>query len=523
MKYQRLAPIAFLLLIQMMLLPLTAGAVDLSKKYSKSNPLTFGLDLDYPPLEYIDKNGVPRGCDVLFTRELMKRMNIYFTYQPNTWENISGDVIHGRVDLGMMVYSPYRKDIVNYSRAVFRLYYQAVYRKDEHGYFDMRNLKGKEIAYMASRPVTDTLRKAGAHLNVVRDLDKAIRDLSNGKYDAVICFRYQAKYFIATNHYTNLLTEDLTLTPREYCYVSKDKELISEINKHLVKMQADGTVDEIYDVATRFDAIKIPQWIWYFIFSIIVVSLSVVIVLQVYHSRRLRVKMLRAKRSERLKTILLGNVSHALRTPLNAIIGFSDVLKANDDGQSMSQEERMMLYNQINSNGQQLFHFINELLLLSNIEANQHEFSIERCDLAQLMADLEQEIAPMVEPEVDLRIQQTPIFVNIDPNLIRTVLVHFLNNAVQHTKKGHVELNYWKQDNGVYVEVKDTGTGLPESLKENIFALLSDENTYIQSKNPGLGLSICRAIIHLCNGKVGAKSQTGEGCTFWFWIPQNVD
>ena len=72
------------------------------------------------------------------------------------------------------------------------------------------------------------------------------------------------------------------------------------------------------------------------------------------------------------------------------------------------------------------------------------------------------------------RIQQTPIFVNIDPNLIRTVLVHFLNNAVQHTKKGHVELNYWKQDNGVYVEVKDTGTGLPESLKENIFALLSE-------------------------------------------------
>ena len=146
--------------------------------FDKDNPLIFGLDIDYAPLEYVTKDGIPHGLDVAFTQELMKRMKIPFTYQPNTWANISGDVIHGRVDLGMMVYSPYRKTIVNYSRAVFRLYYQAVFRKTGQEHFDMRNLAGKKIAFMASRPITDTLTKAGAILTVVSDLNDAMKDLS---------------------------------------------------------------------------------------------------------------------------------------------------------------------------------------------------------------------------------------------------------------------------------------------------------------------------------------------------------
>ena len=183
--------------------------------YTKFNPLKIGLDLDYAPLEYVDANGLPQGLDVELTQALMKRLNIPYTYSPNTWENISGDVINGRVDLGMMVYSPYRKDIVNYSRAVFRLYYQVVYRNNESEQFDMRHLEGKNVAYMASRPITDTLTKAGAVLHVIRDLPKALKDLSGGRYDAIICFRYQAKYHIDHQELKNLTGEDMTLTPRE--------------------------------------------------------------------------------------------------------------------------------------------------------------------------------------------------------------------------------------------------------------------------------------------------------------------
>ena len=121
----------FKLLSLCLLLSLTSLAKAENLGYTKFEPLKIGLDLDYAPLEYVDDNGRPQGLDVELTQVLMKRLNIPYTYSPNSWENISGDVLSGRVGLGMMVYSPYRKDIVNYSRAVFRLYYQVAYRENE--------------------------------------------------------------------------------------------------------------------------------------------------------------------------------------------------------------------------------------------------------------------------------------------------------------------------------------------------------------------------------------------------------
>ena len=171
-----------LLSLCLFLLSLASIAQAENLGYTKFNPLKIGLDLDYAPLEYVDGDGRSQGLDVELTQVLMKRLDIPYTYCPNSWEKISGDVVNGRVDLGMMVYSPYRKDIVNYSRAVFRLYYQVVYRNNESEQFDMRHLESKNIAYMASRPITDTLTKAGAVLHVIRDLPMALKDLSAGRY-----------------------------------------------------------------------------------------------------------------------------------------------------------------------------------------------------------------------------------------------------------------------------------------------------------------------------------------------------
>ena len=244
-------------------------------------------------MEYVDSEGTPSGYDVEFTTELMHRLNIPFTFSPNTWENISGDILTGRVDLGMMVYSPYRKDSTNYSRAVFRLYYQIVYRQDDTSSFDVRNLVNKRVAYMSSRPIRDTLTRVGADLREIKELSTAMKGLSEGQYDALICFRYQAKYFIPKLGIKNLVSEDMTLTPREYCYVSNDKELIDAINVELQKMEEEGRIDAVYgDVYTSFDGIRIPAWIKYLLVALVFLILLVFIVLQQRYQRRLRFRLL---------------------------------------------------------------------------------------------------------------------------------------------------------------------------------------------------------------------------------------
>ena len=488
--------------------------------YNDNPPLLFGIDVDYAPLEFIDGQGTPSGLDIEFTKLLMDRLGLPFTYSPNTWENISGDVLSGRVDLAMMVYSTYRKDITNYSRAIFRLYYQLIFRKDKKQDMDIRHLAGKSVAYMASRPIRDTLTKAGAVLHEVVNLSDATKDLAAGKYDAVICFRYQSKYLIDKYNLNNLVAEDLTLTPREYCYVSQDKELIEAINVELEKMESEGLIDEIYgDVSSSFGGLRIPAWVWYLLMVLVFVFLITFIIFQQLYQRKIHREMVRAQRSEQMKTVFLGNISHALRTPLNAIIGFSDVLDS-EEGKMMTDADQHQLLQLINSNGHQLLYFINQLLELSEIEGSTEPLERMEVDVAATLRGYVEEYRHEAAPGVELKVEGADrLMMHADERYMRIVIRHFLSNAIRHTKQGSITLRYFVVNKGLRVEVQDTGSGLPEALKENIFSLLSEKSTFVQSEVPGLGLTICKAIVERCGGRVGAASPSEGGTIFWSWTP----
>ena len=588
--------------------------------YSNERPLLLGIDKDYPPLEFVDEKGNPSGADVEFAKVLMERMDIPFKFAPNTWANIAGDVLKGKVDLAMMVYSPYRKDMTHYSRAVFRLYHQMVTRKGEKRNYGLRDVKGLTVALLASRPVIDTLKKSDANIVVVTDLTKAFKELSAGKYDAVISYRYQAKYMIAKHHLANLVAEDLTLTPREYCYVSHDKKLIDAINSQLDEMEAEGVLDDVYaNVASTFEGVIIPKWIRYTGAGLGFVLLLGVILLQLRNTRRLRNALAvarenevkakaseemakvneekakaseeiarkseelarqseevarksaeeaqrsaeearrseeRAKRneeiakaneeaarrseekakaneeaarkSEELKDIFLGNMSHSLRTPLNAIIGFSDLLMSMADG-DLPREERDNLLQLINKNGLDLLHLINELLSLSEVEGEEMLFKREVTDVDYEMGQYAAEIRLQLKEGVTLEVVEPidGLRALVDKRLMRIVTMHLLENAMQHTNEGKITLTYYLKAGGMYVEVKDQGEGLPEKLKQNIFGLLADKNTYTHDENqesPGLGLSVCKSIIDRCNGKIGVRDNTddGRGTIFWYWTPTEI-
>ena len=567
--------------------------------YTNEKPLLFGIDQDYPPLEYVDEAGNPSGVDVEFSKRLMKRLDIPMTFKPNKWAAIAGDVMQGKVDLAMMVYSPYRSGDMNYSRSVLRLYYQIVTRKGERKNYGLRDVKGEEIALMQSRPVVDTLKKSGAKIVIVYDLTKAMKDLAAGDYDAVICYRYQAKYMISKYKLNNLQTEDLTLTPREYCYVSHNKQLIDAINAELDKMVDQGVVEDVYgNVASHFDGLIIPKWVWGAIIAGVFAIMAGIIVMQYRNKKNLKralalareneekakaneekakeneekarlseeeakksaAEALRnadvarrnakeaeynaqvahqneakareaaeaARKSEELKDIFMGNMSHSLRTPLNAIIGFSDLLMTMDET-ALPKDEQQNLLQLINKNGLDLLHMINELLSLSDIEGQSQLFQREVTDVDAEMRQFAAEMRPQLHEGVTLELEEPVEGMRalLDKKLLKVVTMHLLDNAVQHTKEGKITVAYYVKEGGMYVEVKDTGDGLPEKLKNNIFGLLSDRNTYTHDEsqeNPGLGLSVCKAIIDRCNGKIGVRDNTedGRGTIFWYWTPTEI-
>jgi signal transduction histidine kinase len=509
--------------------------------YDRQNPLIFSIDTDYAPLEFVDENGTPQGFDVEFTRLLMKRLGIPFTYHPNAWEDVAPDIIHGNVDLGMMIYSPYRKDSTNYSRAVFRLYYQVVYpKKSDDERFDFRNLEGKRIAYMNSRPVGELLTSEGAIKFSVTNLDKAMCDLVRGKYDAVICYRYQARYLIDLHNFENLLTDDISLPPREYCYVSHNKRLINFIDRELLKMEMEGVTDDVYTIKSTFNGIRIPSWIWYLLGGITILAL--IIINNIYRESRkqlarantvleksnqeltqrneeLIIAREKALESDRMKSAFIQNMTHQIRTPLNIVTGFAQVI--NDDFETLSKDEIKMMVGRMMKNTDVITAIINKLIDLS-IQQSRH--SIEKQDFVScnnLCRDAIRRVNFTHQESVKVDVETSvpdSLLILTDKLIFLKVLRELLYNADQFTQSGSITLGCYQPDEAsVCFSVTDTGEGIPEEYRSKLFSKFFKPDEF--SEGLGLGLTLCQTAIEQMGGNIRLDETYTTGARFIITLP----
>ena len=227
----------------------------------------------------------------------------------------------------------------------------------------------------------------------------------------------------------------------------------------------------------------------------------------------------RAKDSGHQKSVFLANMTHEIRTPLNAIVGFSDLLQAME-----SADEKREMIRIIHNNCDMLLRLINDILVLSNVDANAMQIRPEQIDFATVFADICISLSERVqEPTVEFQ-SDSPcesLMVNIDKSRIQQVITNFVTNAVKYTHQGHIRVGYRPEERngrqGIYVYCEDTGAGIPEDQLTRVFERFVKLNDYVQGT--GLGLSICKAIIERCEGEIGVQSTVGQGSTFWFWIP----
>ncbi len=231
----------------------------------------------------------------------------------------------------------------------------------------------------------------------------------------------------------------------------------------------------------------------------------------------------RANDSGNQKTVFLANMTHEIRTPLNAIVGFSDLLQAMEQP-----EEKRELIHIIHNNCDMLLRLINDILVLSSVDAMGLELIPEHVDFSKEFDVICQSLAQRVEePGVEFQ-KENPLpslMLHIDNARIQQVITNFVTNAVKNTHQGHIRVGYQiveRTDEGnegkdLYVYCEDTGSGIPEEAQSRIFERFVKLNDFVQGT--GLGLSICKAIIEKCGGKIGVNSEVGKGSTFWFRIP----
>ncbi|MBQ4278516.1 MAG: PAS domain-containing protein [Rikenellaceae bacterium] len=222
-----------------------------------------------------------------------------------------------------------------------------------------------------------------------------------------------------------------------------------------------------------------------------------------------------AEQSDRLKSLFLSNMSHEIRTPLNAILGFSELLAQTDDP-----AERREYMEVVSRNNELLLQLINDILDLSKIEANTLEFVYSDVDVNGILRNLEMSSrAKMNNPGVEITFvcPGGDCIVYTDQNRLMQVISNLVGNAMKFTSQGSIRFGYERRDGMLRFFVQDTGRGIPEAQRADVFKRFVKLDAF--TSGTGLGLAICQNIVHKLGGEIGVESEEGRGSTFWFTLP----
>ncbi len=228
---------------------------------------------------------------------------------------------------------------------------------------------------------------------------------------------------------------------------------------------------------------------------------------------------------DKLRKDFIANVSHELRTPIALLRGYSEAI-VDDIAQTV--EEKNELASIIHEESLRMERLVNELLDLGRIEAGHIELNIENVDVEELIDRVYKKfVGHAEEQKIELRLKKNikKKIAKFDPDRIDQVLTNLISNALGHTKPGgYVQIEVHSDEERLYMEVQDNGSGIPEEdlpfIFERFYKADKSRKRDRKKKGTGLGLAIAKHIIDAHKGNISVKSKVNVGSTFSFSIPQ---
>ncbi len=223
-----------------------------------------------------------------------------------------------------------------------------------------------------------------------------------------------------------------------------------------------------------------------------------------------------------MRTEFLANVSHELRTPLAVIKGSANSLLQPDV--IFDEQTRREFLISIDKDADTLTRLVDDLLMISRLEANALEVKKKQHKISEVIAYIEDRLHKLTikhHLKIDISDDIPPVY--IDEVRIGEVLTNLVENAVKFSEDNtNISIKAALQDKDVIITVADEGMGVPIELQEKIFErFFQGEGRKAGRRGTGLGLAICQGIIQAHGGKIWVESKPGQGAKFYFSLPVN--
>ena len=231
-----------------------------------------------------------------------------------------------------------------------------------------------------------------------------------------------------------------------------------------------------------------------------------------------------AERIGRMKDEFLATLSHELRNPLSAIVGWAQVLHTQPLPPQVVRGLEV-----IERNARAQTRIIDDLLDMSRIVAGLTRLDVRPVELQKVV---DAAILPMQPAAHAKRITIERVssgsqgMASCDPDRLQQVIWNLLTNAVKFTPEGGwIEVRLEQRFPHAEISVRDSGIGIDPAFLPFVFDRFrqADSSTTREHSGLGLGLSICKHLIELHGGIIGATSEgSGKGATFTVRLPLNA-